>query len=156
MLKGRIMFIRSIIIITILFTINAFSQEIHWFGPVAGVGNLTNSGKSTMKDDIHSAFGWHIEIPYTSNDLTGYGEAGLTFLGIEQQKVFPNVWGYFGARYKVIGGGLGPVFNTVGTGLGMNIYTNIYLDKLRIPLGLDFNFIGGDTRMQLFIGFNYK
>lgn len=150
------MFKKSSLFLFVLFTSAVFSQEIQWFGPVAGVGNLTNSGKSTMKDDLHSAFGWHIEVPYTSNDLTGYGEAGITLLGIEQQRVYPNAWGYFGARYKAIGGGLGPVFNSVGTGLGMNIYTNLYLDKLRIPIGFDFNFIGGNTRVQLFIGFNYK
>ena len=148
--------IRYLLVITVLFSVNLLSQEIQWFGPRAGVGNLTNSGKSTMKDGIHSAFGWQVELPYTSNELTGYGEAGLTFLGIEQGAIYPHVWGYFGCRNKNIGGGIGPVFNSIGTGLGMNIYTNINLEKLRIPVGIDFNFIGGATRVQLFIGFNYN
>ncbi len=135
---------------------NVYGQEMQWFGPIAGVGNLTNSGSSSMKDGIHSAFGWHVELPYTSGDLTGYGEAGVTLLGIEQQKLYPNIWGYFGCRYKAIGGGLGPVVNSIGTGLGLNIYTNLFLETLRIPIGIDFNIIGGVTRAQLFIGFNYR
>ena len=150
------MALRFYLILTVLLTVNVLSQEIQWFGPRAGVGNLTSANNSEIKPGIHSAFGWQVELPYTSKELTGYGEAGLTFLGIEQQKVFPNVWGYFGCRYKEIGGGLGPVFNTIGTGLGVNVYTNVYLEKLRIPIGIDFNFIGGSTRVQLFIGFNYK
>jgi len=147
---------RYLLIITVLCSANVLSQELQWFGPRAGVGNLTSSGKSSIKDGIHSAFGWQVELPYTSDDFTGYGEAGVMFLGIEQQKVYPHSWGYFGCRYKAVGGGLGPVINSIGTGLGMNIYTNIYLEKLRIPIGIDFNFIGGSTRIQLFIGFNYK
>lgn len=146
----------TIFALTLLCSLTALGQDIQWFGPIAGVGTVNSSGNSTMKDGIHSAFGWRIEVPYTSNDLTGYGEAGVTFLGIEQQKVYPHLWGYFGARYKAIGGGLGPVFNTFGTGLGMNIYSNIYLDKLRIPIGLDLNFIGGITRAQLFVSFSYR
>jgi hypothetical protein len=149
----KILFLFAVILIT---SVNLYSQEMEWFGPIAGVGYLNNSGKSTMKNGIHSAFGWHIELPYTSGDLTGYGEAGLTLLGIEQQKVYPNVWGYFGCRYKEIGIGMGPVVNSIGTGLGVNLYTNVFLEKLRIPIGFDFNFIGGSTRIQLFIGFNYK
>ena len=108
-----------------------------------------------MKEGVHSAFGWQVELPYSSSDFTGYGEAGLMFLGIEQQTVYPHGWGYFGCRYKAIGGGIGPVVNSIGTGLGLNIYTNIYLEKLRIPIGMDFNFIGSSTRVLLFIGFNY-
>lgn len=109
-----------------------------------------------MKAGIHSAFGWQLEIPYTSGDLTGYGEGGLMFLGIEQGEIYPYAWGYFGCRYKAIGGGLGPAFNPAGTGLGINFYFNFYTEKLRIPLGIDCNFIGNTKRIQFFIGFRYK
>ena len=141
---------------TIIFSLNVHCQELQWFGPRAGVGTLSNSGNSDMKSGVHSAFGWQIELPYTNGDLTGYGEAGLMFLGIEQGKVFANVCGYFGCRYKEVGAGLGPVFNPIGTGLGINMYYNILLEKLRVPVGIDWNFIGGTTRIQFFIGFNYK
>jgi hypothetical protein len=104
-----------------------------------------------MKTGVHSAFGWQVELPYSDGDLTGYGEAALSFLGIEQGKVYPNVSGYFGCRYKTIGAGLGPVFNPIGTGLGINMYYNIFTEKLRIPIGIDWNFIGGATRVHLFI-----
>jgi hypothetical protein len=140
----------------ILFSLNAQCQELKWFGPRAGVGTLSNSGGSDIKSGIHSSFGWQVELPYTDGDLTGYGEAGLAFLAVEQGKVFTNVWGYFGCRYKTIGAGLGPVFNPIGTGLGVNMYYNLYSEKLRIPIGIDWNFIGGTTRVQLFIAFTYK
>ena len=140
----------------IILSVKTYSQEIKWFGPIAGIGVLPNSGSSAMKSGFHSAFGWHVELPYTDGDLTGYGEAGLTIIGIEQGRTFGSMWGYFGCRYKEIGGGIGPVYNPVGTGLGMNIYYNIYLEKLRIPIGFDWNFVNGTTRVILFISFNYK
>jgi hypothetical protein len=145
-----------LLFVIILFSLNVFCQELQWFGPRAGVGILSDSGKSDMKKGIHSAFGWQIELPYSNGDLIGYGEAGLMFIGIEQGKVYPHVWGYFGCRYKEIGGGLGPVFNPIGTGLGINMYYNLLLEKLRVPIGIDLNFIGGTSRIVFFIGFNYK
>jgi hypothetical protein len=86
----------------------------------------------------------------------GYGEAGVMLLGIEQGIIFPHGWAYFGCRYGSIGGGLGPVFDPIGVGLGLNIYTQVLLEKLRIPIGVDLNFIRSTTRIQLFIGFNYR
>jgi hypothetical protein len=147
---------RILLIAIILFSLKVHSQGLQWFGPIAGIGVLSSSGSSEMKSGIHSAVGWHVELPYTDSDFTGYGEAGLTIIGIEQGRTFADVWGYFGCRYKEIGGGLGPVYNPVGTGLGVNMYYNIFLEKLRIPIGLDWNFIGGTTRVQFFISFNYK
>jgi hypothetical protein len=145
-----------ILLLAILLSTIAFSQEIKLFGPRAGIGNLTNSGNSSIEKGILSAFGWQIEFPYTSGDLTGYGEGGFMLLGIEQQRIYPHFWGYFGCRYKELGGGIGPVFNSIGIGLGINVYKDIILENLRIPIGLDFNFIGKSTRAMLFIGFHYK
>ena len=145
-----------LLILISIFCSDLKSQSLELFGPRAGVGNLTSSGNSRIKQGIHSSFGWEIELPYSDNDLTGYGAAGVKLLGIEQQKAYPHIWGYFGCRYKSIGAGLGPVYNAIGAGLGLNIYTNLYSEKLRIPIGIDFNIIGKISRVELFIGFNYK
>jgi hypothetical protein len=140
----------------ILFPASTHCQELQWFGPRAGIGILSNSGDSYLKSGAHSAFGWQLEFPYTNGNFTGYGEAGFMLLGIEQGKIFPHGWGYFGCRYKEIGAGLGPVVNPIGAGLGFNIYYGIPLNKLKVPVGIDCNIMGDVTRFQFFAGFNYK
>ena len=147
--------IRFLFFAILFSSFTVYSQDIHLFGPRAGVGYLSNSGNSDLKDGIHSAFGWQIELPYSNDKLTGYGEAGIMLLGIEQGIIFPHGWGYFGCRYGSIGGGLGPVFDPIGVGIGMNIYHQLLLEKLRVPIGVDLNLIHGTTRIQFFIGFNY-
>ena len=145
------------LLFAVLFFLSMYTaRTLHQTVPRAGVGYLSSSGTSDLKDGVHSAFGWQVEIPYSNDKLTGYGEAGIMLLGIEQGIIFPHGWGYFGCRYGSIGGGLGPVFDPIGVGLGMNIYTQALLEKLRIPIGVDLNFIRGTTRIQFFIGFNYR
>ncbi len=145
-----------VLLALVLLPLTSHAQEINLFGPRAAVGNLSRSGDSSMKKGVHSAFGWEIELPYTSGDLTGYGEAGFMLLAIEQGKVFPYGWGYFGVRYNTVGLGIGPAINPVGFGLGANMYYQFLLEKVRIPVGLDWNFVKGTTRVQLFVGFNYR
>jgi TolB-like protein len=130
--------------------------ELKLFGPRAGVGYVTDRGDSQMKKGVHSAFGWQVELPYVGKEITGYGEAGLLFLGIEQGLVCTHVWGYFGFRLKHFGIGAGPVFSTIGIGIGLNSYALVEIETLRIPIGMDINFIGKATRYQFFFGFNYK
>lgn len=140
----------------IIYSLSASCQELHLFGPRAGIGYLSDQGDGNLKKGIHSAFGWQIELPYTGKDITGYGEAGVMLLGIEQGVVFPHIWGYFGIRLKNIGVGIGPAINPIGVGLGLNPYYQIDLETIRIPIGIDMNFIKKTSRFQLFIGFNYK
>lgn len=140
----------------LIFFATAEAQELSLFGPRAGIGNLTDSKNTKIKDGIHSAFGWQVEIPYSGKDITGYGEAGIYFLGAEQGIIYPHVWGYFGFRTRSFGLGIGPVINPLGVGLGFSPYTQIELETLRIPIGVDINLIKGTTRFQVFIGFNYK
>ena len=148
--------IRFLLFAVFIFSLRVYSQDATSYGPRAGIGYLSNSGTSDLKEGIHSAFGWQVEVPYSNDKLTGYGEAGVMLLGIEQGIIFPHGWAYFGCRYGSIGGGLGPVFDPIGVGLGINIYHQLILEKLRVPIGVDLNFIHGTTRIQLFIGFNYK
>lgn len=133
-----------------------YAQEYSHLGPRAGIGYLSKRTRSGFDTGLHSAFGWQMEIPYKGKEITGYGEAGLYLLAIEQGKIYTHVWGYFGARYNNIGIGVGPVFNTLGTGLGLNTYYQIVLDGIRIPIGIDVNFIDNKTRLQFFVGFNYN
>lgn len=39
---------------TIIFSYSIYCQELQWFGPRAGLGVLSESGKSSMKDGVHS------------------------------------------------------------------------------------------------------
>ena len=145
-----------VLIAVTMFTANGYAQELQVFGPRAAIGTISDVRVADMTKGVHSAFGWEIEIPYKSGDFTGYGAAGVMLLAIEQGKFLPHVWGYFGCRYKTIGGGLGPVINPIGVGLGLNVYHSFFTETLRIPVGFDFNFIRNSTRVAFFIGFNYK
>ena len=147
-------FLMSILVFVIINT--SYSQSVTPFGPRAGIGYLNDNGKSSLEDGIHSAFGWQVEVPFKDDKLTGYGEAGIYLLGIEQGKFFPHVWGYFGVRYNNTGLGAGPVLNAMGFGIGLSAYNQIELDRIRVPIGIDVNLIDGTTRTQLFIGFNFK
>lgn len=134
----------------------SYSQSFEPFGPRAGIGYLNKKGDSSFEKGVHSAFGWQVEVPFKDKKVTGYGEAGVYLLGIEQGKFYPHVWGYFGGRYNNFGLGAGPVLDMFGFGLGANTYIQIELENIRIPIGVDVNFIEGTTRTQLFIGFNYN
>jgi hypothetical protein len=155
-LKGVTMRTFLIVFAVIMFSPNTNSQELRLFGPRAGFGILPEDTKAKLKSGIHSAFGWQIEVPYASKEITGYGEGGLMLLGIEQGVVFPYLWGFFGIRTKIVGFGVGPVVNPIGIGLGINPYFQIDLEKTRIPIGLTMDFIQGTTRFQFSVGFMYK
>lgn len=132
------------------------AQSAAPFGPRAGIGFNDSGAGSRLDKGIHSAFGWQVEVPFKSGALTGYGEAGVYLLGVEQGIFYPHVWGYFGARYNNVGAGAGPVINAIGFGLGANLYYQFELEKIRIPVGMDFNVVEGYKRFQLFVGFNYN
>jgi len=80
----------------------------------------------------------------------------LYFLGAEQGIVYLHRWGYSGFRTHQVGIGVGPAINPLGVGLGLNPYYQIETETLRIPIGIDINFIKNTTRIQFFFGFNYK
>ncbi len=133
----------------------AFAQN---GGPRACIGFLVGGEDidDEMNGGLHSAFGWQLDIPYSSKDFTGYGEGGIMLLGIEHGIFFPHVWGYFGIRNDEIGFGIGPVFSPLGLGLGINPYYQIQADKLRIPIGFNLDLIGSAQRYQLSVGFMYR
>jgi hypothetical protein len=145
-----------LVAVLFLYSNTMFSQEFNLIGPRAGIGILSGPGIKNIKEGVHSAFGWQVEIPYKSSDLTGYGEGGLMLLAIEQGKIFPHVWAYFGVRGREFGLGAGPAINPIGIGLGINPYYQIELEKLRIPIGFNLDFIRGTQRYQLSICFMYN
>ena len=149
---------RKYFLLAIIFfgSMNALCQELSLVGPCAGIGILSDARDTKIKSGFHSAFGWRIELPYKSKDITGYGEGGFMLLGIDQGIFFPHGWGYFGIRGKEIGFGVGPVINPLGVGIGVNPYYQVVSDKLRIPIGLTIDFISGTQRYQLSVGFMYN
>ena len=148
---------RSIFLLAIIFlcSISALCQELNLVGPCAGIGILSDARDTKIKSGFHTAFGWRIELPYKSKEITGYGEGGFMLLGIDQGIFYPHGWGYFGIRSNEIGFGIGPVVNPLGIGIGINPYYQIVSDKLRIPIGVTIDFIAHTQRYQLSVGFMY-
>lgn len=144
------------LIVSLVFMGTTQAQELNLFGPRAGIGSLTDHKNTKIENGVHSAFGWQVEIPYRGREITGYGEAGFYLLGVEQGIFYMHAWGYFGFRTHNFGFGIGPAVNPLGLGIGFSPYTQIELETIRIPIGIDVSLIDKTTKVLLFIGFNYK
>ena len=147
---------RTIVFLLLLSAVPVFAEvDINFFGPRAGIGFAPQKTGTSLDEGVHSAFGWQVEIPYKSDKLTGYGEAGFLLLATEQGIFYPDAWGFFGFRYGFIGFGAGPVVNPMGIGLGFGPYINLVTGKLRIPIGINTQIIDKKVRFQSLIGFNF-
>jgi len=71
--------IRFLLFAVFIFSLRVYSQDATSYGPRAGIGYLSNSGTSDLKEGIHSAFGWQVEVPYSNDKLTDMVRQELCF-----------------------------------------------------------------------------
>ncbi len=167
----------SIIVISVLFYTNIFSQidssnaeikiePIKLSGPRVGVTYLSDSFVGTMQDKFQTKlnsmivqFGWHFEHRFFSlrSGATAVSEWILLVGRFEQEKFIPSITWVLGYRSPSgIEFGVGPNVSLSGTSVVFATGITLQFDELNVPLNFAVATSKSGPRFSILVGFNLR